>query len=363
MSDTGGISPDRRLLLLGCVASLLASSLPACAAPRQQWQLFQQNFMDGSGRIRDPENGGASHSEGQGYGLIMAAAFQDRPTFEAIWNWTRQNLGRRDDGLFAWHWLPPPADPATLDPNNASDGDLLIAWGLARGARQWQDEQLSAQARSLAGTILDRLLRPWGELALLIPGMAGFDKPEGLILNPSYWVYPAFRDLAVILPDARWAALRRGGHALLELCRFGIYALPADWVAFAPERLGGPHPDFGQPTPAPGFPALFGYDAIRIALYLAWDGAESLELAGPMLDFWLKSAGRVPATLDLATGQPGPHPASAGLLAVADVSARLFGHPSAVLPPPRSAHDSYYSSALFLLSQIALDNSHENRPQ
>lgn len=346
--------PDRRLLLTGCAATLLAFSIPGIAAPSPQWQLFRETFIEGSGRVMDPENGGVSHSEGQGYGLIMAAAFNDRSTFDAIWAWTRRHLGRRDDGLFSWQWLPPSAPPSVPDHNNASDGDLLIAWGLCRGARQWQDGPLLVQAKALAGTILNRLLRPWGDRVLLIPGMDGFDKPEGLILNPSYWVYPALRDLADILPDDRWAALRRGGHALLDLCRFGLYALPADWVSFAPARLGGQHPDFGQPTPAPGFPARFGYDAIRIPLYLAWDGARGRELAAPMLDFWMNAGSRMPATLDLATGLPGPDPASAGLLAVAAVSARLLGRQPAAALPPLPVNDSYYSSALYLLALVAL---------
>jgi endoglucanase len=50
-----------------------------------------------AGRVVDTAKGLISHSEGQGYGLLLAVAAGDRSTFDRIWGWTRANLAVRKD--------------------------------------------------------------------------------------------------------------------------------------------------------------------------------------------------------------------------------------------------------------------------
>ena len=69
------------------------------------WQAFEARFVDQSGRVIDDANGGISHSEGQGYGLILALAADDRASFERIWSFTQTELLLRDDGLAAWRMI------------------------------------------------------------------------------------------------------------------------------------------------------------------------------------------------------------------------------------------------------------------
>lgn len=97
----------------------------------QAWQGYKQRFVTSAGRVVDTANGQISHSEGQGYGMLLAVAANDRPTFERLWGWTRANLMVRDDQLIAWRWTPGQRPPIT-DMNNATDGDILIAWALRR---------------------------------------------------------------------------------------------------------------------------------------------------------------------------------------------------------------------------------------
>ena len=49
------------------------------------------------------DQGGDTVSEGQAYGMLLAAAIGDSQRFDAIWEWTQDNL-RRPDGLFAFLW-------------------------------------------------------------------------------------------------------------------------------------------------------------------------------------------------------------------------------------------------------------------
>jgi endoglucanase len=86
------------------------------------WEAYRSRFVEDNGRVVDTANGNISHSEGQGYGLLLALAAADRRSFEQIWNFTFTELLIRDDGLAAWKW-DPNGKPRVTDRNNASDGD------------------------------------------------------------------------------------------------------------------------------------------------------------------------------------------------------------------------------------------------
>jgi endoglucanase len=45
--------------------------------------------------VVDTANNGISHSEGQGYAMLMAEWANERETFGRLLNWTRSNLSRR----------------------------------------------------------------------------------------------------------------------------------------------------------------------------------------------------------------------------------------------------------------------------
>ena len=68
----------------------------------EAWRAYKTRFVTESGRIVDTANSGISHSEGQGYGMLLAVAANDRVAFDTIWGWTRANLmgaRRRADRL------------------------------------------------------------------------------------------------------------------------------------------------------------------------------------------------------------------------------------------------------------------------
>src|ERR1700756_734025 len=63
------------------------------------WHTFQSKFISPEGRVMDDANGGISHSEGQGYAMLMAVRAGDRAAFDRLWTWTRANLELRGDNL------------------------------------------------------------------------------------------------------------------------------------------------------------------------------------------------------------------------------------------------------------------------
>ena len=113
------------------------------------WRLYRSRFVTEAGRVVDTANGGISHSEGQGYGMLLAVAAGDRAAFERIWGWTRANLMVRPDSLLAWRWEPAKR-PAVADMNDATDGDILVAWALTEAAEAWGEPAYRTAARRIA---------------------------------------------------------------------------------------------------------------------------------------------------------------------------------------------------------------------
>lgn len=253
----------RYLLIFALLLAALAG--PAAADERQAsvkadaWAEYKSKFLDSSGRILDDANGNVSHSEGQGYGLLLSFLANEPADFEQIWSFTRRELLLRDDGLAAWKWSPDD-DPHVTDINNATDGDILIAYSLALAAGRWNRDDYSQAAVSITKAILDKTVVKHGGRTLLLPGAAGFaaaDRADGPVINPSYWVFEALPVLDRLVPSPTWQALEADGKAMIQAMKFGPEDMPADWVS-AKTTL----------KPASGFPREFGFNALRIPLYL-----------------------------------------------------------------------------------------------
>ena len=318
------------------------------AALRHDWMAFRHQYVTPEGRVIDTGNGNASHSEGQGWGLMGAQAADDPETFASLLTWTTRALRKRpSDTLHAWRYKPTDANPVS-DLNNATDGDLFIAAALARAAVRWERPDYAAQAARLARDVLG-LVRTAGARTVLLPGAAGFEKPDCLMVNPSYYTFGLFPDLAALAPSPLWQSLRQDGTALALQARYGRWMLPPDWVRV--DRKDG---SLGI---APGWAPRFSWDAIRIPLHLAWAGLPAEPLFESFRQYWTAGRGS-PAWTDLVTGEMAPYPAPAGVRAVAAVAMRakpsLDGN--LALPSIMSAND-YYGAGLVLLSRLAAEEA------
>ncbi|MCE1237436.1 MAG: glycosyl hydrolase family 8 [Hyphomicrobiales bacterium] len=315
------------------------------------WTAYAARFVTPEGRVVDDVNGGVSHSESQGYGMLLALAADDRDAFRRIWTWTRANLFLRPDGLASWRWQPGPA-PNVRDPNNASDGDVLIAWALLQAGDAWSDPAFAAAGRRLARAVWDRnvVKTAWGPT--LLPAVAGFragDRRDGPVINPSYWIFPAFADFDRLVPDRDWSGLAAAGAKILASGR-GATGLPAEWLSLAGH----------DPVPADGFPAVFGYNAVRVPLYLAWTAGVKREALAPFMTRWSKEGADAPAmaVVDLAGGRDLESFADPGYRAVAAlVACALEG--TRIPDALRTADvDHYYPATLRALALIAVEMRH-----
>lgn len=310
-----------------------------------EWRSYAARFIAPEGRVIDNANGGVSHSEGQGYGMLLAAKAGDAARFDALWRWTAHTLQIRKDGLLAWKWDP--AAKAVTDTNNATDGDILVAWALLDAAKRFHRADYAKAGAALAHAVGTRAVLQTTHGPVLLPGVTGFGpeaQADGPVVNLSYWVFPAFGALAEAAPEVDWSGLRRSGLALLDKSRFGTFGVPTEW-----ESLAG-----ASPQPAAGFPAAFGYNAIRIPLYLALDGGEDARQAlRRFAGTWAQTASttqlveahQAPVTVPL--GQPG--------YTLVMATARCVSAGTAVPPEAISTRsDLYFPETLRLLSVIAI---------
>jgi endoglucanase len=341
--------PTRRGLGLGAAAAAAFAAAPIAPAraatplPRSEWAAFKAAFVSGDGAVRDTGNGGISHSEGQGYAMLLAVALDDPAGFLGVWRWTRETLRVRDDALFAWRWRPETGQ--VEDPNNASDGDLLIAWALLRAASRWGETAWRDEAGRILADLARLCVVDRGGGPLLLPGAEGFLRDEGVVINPAYWVFPALSLAARLDPEGPWSGLFASGEALLDAFAATGLGLPPDWCLFG-EAIG----------PAEGFSFAFGFDAIRAPLYHRW--ATPAERARPRVApaaAWARRNGgpaRTPATVDLRTGVTAAYPISPGGQAVLRLALATVDGVPPVLPPWSDGLD-YYAAVLLLLSKLA----------
>ncbi|WP_201404491.1 glycosyl hydrolase family 8 [Kaistia sp. 32K] len=313
------------------------------------WRAYNERFVAPSGRVIDDANGGISHSEGQGYGLLLAFAANDRAGFERIWSFTRTELMLRDDGLAVWSWQP--TAPHVRDTNNASDGDMLIAYALAEAGWAWNEPIYVKAAVSIAESLGKETVIKDGNRVLMLPGVDGFGRAaraDGPVVNLSYWVFEALPIMAQLAPATDWAALSRTGLGLIQSARFGAEQLPTDWITVRGKT----------PEPATGFDPLFGYNAIRIPLYMIRAGITDAALLGPFKTAWLGPGKPGPAVVNVKTNvvehkldEPGYRILAAALACVLD---------GAPVPDDLKTFTPtlYYPSTLHLLSLSFLTERH-----
>lgn len=332
-------APSQTLMLSDM---FLAADHPLQAA----WSAWKALCLSPEGRVIDGFQQNVSHSEGQGYGLTMAAIFGDRRTADLIMTWTAQNLAVRTDSLLAWRWRPD-SDPPVPDRNNASDGDLFYAWGLVLAAARDNRPELLEGAARIAADLLSHatVAHPDGSgRQLLLPGVTGFVREEGVVVNPSYYMPRAMQDIAAATGVSGLLRLSQDGQALID--SLGAAGPVPDWVLLTPAGLA--------PAPSP-FSTGAGYEAVRVTLFQIWSGlaqnpavrawADAAQAAGP--------AGGAVTLWSLPDGAVRERSSHQGYTAVAALSGCASRNEFGAAMPAFTADQPYYPATLHLMALVA----------
>lgn len=320
--------------MLGVIYQLASIS---ALAGQVDWLEFKSRFVLPEGRVVDVANGGISHSEGQGVTMLLAVHHNDQKTFDLLWRWTQQSLQVRKDHLLAWQWTT----QGISDFNNATDGELYVAWALLRAADKWHESAYKTAAEAILNDVKQLLVKPsqWGPV--LVPGMVGFEDRKRQIVNLSYWIFPALNDFSRFAPDPVWEQLAQSGIALIKESRFGKWQLPTNWIQLENKVI-----------PSPGFPAQFGYDAVRIPLFIIWGKKASGDLLTPFQNFWgyYQKTAYVPPTVNVENNEIASYSAAPGILSIANLTCR-YPLVTQKTEPPAQIQD-YYSASLTLLVEM-----------
>ena len=333
------------LVMIGCCA-LVACNKRTDTPFAQDWQRYAEKFYS-EGRIIDTGNDNVSHSEGQGYAMLFAAAAGDKVRFDELWQWTSQTL-QRQDGLFSWRYRPCPQQSTACvdDPNNASDGDILIAWALLRASKVWRSPTYKQQAMTILSVIENKLIVERQGRTLLLPAEQGFVEDEAIQLNLSYWIFPAFADFHEATGAAVWQQLNKTGMALLAQVAERNPGLPGDWMWLKQ----------GQLSVTGAVNTVYGFNACRIPLHLVWQDPTRAALLKPYKTFW-QTQHVVPATLNLATGDEAGYRWTNGMRAIAEVVKYRSGDTSHKPQLNLDDDEDYFSSSLIMLSQLSLQDN------
>ena len=316
----------------------------------ENWELYKKNFISHDGRVIDFQNKSISHSEGQGYVMLLSLISNDMETFQKIWEWTKNNLKvRKTDNLLAWKWGKHISGKWTiLDYNNATDGDILVAYSLCLAYKNWGESQYLEEARKIIKDIKELLIIKNNEKFYLLPGYFGFYKEDFIILNPSYYVLPAFKAFSDCEDKDFWNNFYEESLDFLLNLNFGDFSLPADWVILK----DGKSSIFSEKYES------FGIEAIRIILYSAMinDKAILNKFSGYLKI--IEKIGYVPMRINLKTNETSPEEGFAFHYFIASLLADKLGKKELAEKLKERGHkklkeenQNYYSYTLSLIAK------------
>jgi endoglucanase len=301
------------------------------------------------GRVVRHDQGNDIVSEGQSYALVLAQIAQDSGTFDRVWDWTAQNLGR-PDGLLSAH---ADATGRVDDPNAATDADLVIAWALLRDTGPDADAR-HRDGHRIADAILEHETVSLSDGTLVLVAGNWATTPP-IAVNPSYWAVPVLADLGRLTGDSRWHDLAASSTSLVAALTKDGTELPPDWAQAEGSAVTA--------TPPPSHRSQdvrYSFDAQRVVI---WFAAGRRDDAAALAGKWAARLTGEPndRAAALTPGgsviDSGPHPtplvaaaAAAGAAGRADERDRLLTAAAEL----SAQHPTYYGDAWVALGRALL---------
>jgi len=228
----------------------------------QLYQHWKDTFLRpeaGGLRVNSPEQGNITVSEGIGYGMLIAAAMGDRPTFDAIYAYGRSQFGGGNN-LMTWR---------TGDQGSATDADQDMAMGLLMADAQWPGSGYDAQADAMITDILQLdTIEQGGNLNISLGSSFDAQFFNASYFMPSY--YPVFA--AAAGSAASWTEIEANGFQILQNNVTAFGGLVSDWADLN-NNSGAPVPQSatGAQVGSGGNRTVYGFDASRTPMRLGWD--------------------------------------------------------------------------------------------
>jgi endo-1,4-beta-D-glucanase Y len=210
-------------------------------------------------RVKDPQSGDDTVSEGIGYGMLLAVQNGDRATFDGLWAYAKAHMNK--NGLMDWRFG---ADGKLKEAGAATDADEDMAAALIMAFKKWGADSYKEDAKTLIKNILKYEIDP--DTYDVLPGDS-WGANGKTHLNPSYFAPAYYKLFSDFTGDRTWDKVRTRVYVLLKMMQAkpGNVGLMPDWM----DQEGNPA------APIPGgrqdFPYLYSYDAMRTPLRIALD--------------------------------------------------------------------------------------------
>lgn len=335
-------------------------------AARSAGREFLDEYAESDGRVVRRDEGGDVVSEGQAYGMLIAAAVGDQTRFRSIWDWTKDHL-RRPDGLLSWRW----ADDQVIDANSAADADLDAARALVLAGSRFGAPELTEDGKRLGAVILQAesvtvgtRVAPAADVVPAGAGMAGAGQvlvagnwatTPPYTVNAGYFSPRAEDQLAQVSADSRWRDLTRT-QRVMGWQLVGTSSLPPDWASVDAAGTAVPA------GPPGGGPVDFGLDAARLPVRFAESCDPADRAIAAAMRPILATPRDVPAlrNLDGSAASDWQHPvavvaAAATERAAGDADAAATRLDAATALQRR--YPTYYGAAWVALGRIMLSTS------
>jgi len=195
------------------------------------YNIYKKNIVQPDGRVVDWQNKQVTHTEGIGYSLFFSVKFSDKETFYKIFSWLKTNLPLNKNGLIPWLWGKGPLGKwEILDSNDATDGNLWIAYSLLLGYEKWGDEKLKIFAVKLIKNIKRFDIYRKNKCIFLLPASKYFVNNDSVIINPSYYAPFIFKKFYQYDKDVIWLKLINQSFKLWYFISITPYHLFPEWV-------------------------------------------------------------------------------------------------------------------------------------
>lgn len=328
---------------------LLFTLLMTSSLLQANWNEYKSLFIAKDGRVIDRVNGDITHSESIGYALYFALKNNDIRTFNKVHRWYKNNLKSNDYGLIGWKWGKDNKDLSwhLLDSNNATDGDLWIAYDNLLMYEKTKNIEYKNEAMKMVASIKKNLILSLHGKLFLLPAEQGFVQENFIEINLSYYLFFIFDKFKEYDNDSVWQQLKSDGIALLKEAVFTPLKLPADWIKVNKMNL---KIELGKE-------GMFGYDALRIPYnILKSDIKDKRELLQPFIRYVesMKKAHTVFGVTDLKNGNINLYNYSYAHLSIYDMLDRYFNNTESfqkqIEQLKRLSKNDYYSYSIYLFT-------------
>jgi endoglucanase len=241
------------------------------------WEQYKKEYIEPETfRVLDKQKDNITTSEGQSYAMYRAVWLDDKETFDNVWKWTKDNLQRDDNKLFAWLFgeLPDGSYGILTDQggnNTATDADVDIALALIFASGRWNEQEYLGDALVIIRSIWENEVVYVNDVPYLVANNIEKDAPTNMVVNPSYLFPSAYRVFAKLDPEHPWMDVVDSSYDILDksmtakLDKQVSANIPPDWVFINKQTGTLTAPNTNNLTTNTSF------DALRVPWRLALD--------------------------------------------------------------------------------------------